>query len=280
MTTSAGERLERITASPQYRDGRFHNPTRGIPTMRYAGDRSLLGDFLFGGKKRMPPGPLPVESPLAEWQRPPGRDLRVTWLGHSTMVIESGGIRVLTDPVFGSRIGPLAGVGPRRYHPVPATIAQLPKLDAILVSHDHFDHLCKPSMIELAKLGVPVVTSLGVGARLERFGVQTYTELDWWEHHAMLGGDLAFTAVPAHHFSGRSLGDRNRTLWSSWVIQTPHHKLFFSGDTGPHPQFAAIGERFGPFDLTMLEIGAWNPAWRSEERRVGKECRSRWSPYH
>jgi L-ascorbate metabolism protein UlaG (beta-lactamase superfamily) len=261
MTTTAGERLERITASPQFRDGRFHNPTRGIPTMRYTGDGSLLGDFLFGGKKRMPPGPLPVESPLAAWQRSPGADLRIAWLGHSTMVIESGGIRVLTDPVFGSRIGPLAGVGPRRYHPVPATIAQLPKLDAILVSHDHFDHLCKPSMIELAKLGVPVVTSLGVGARLERFGVQTCTELDWWERHAMLGGDLTFTAVPAHHFSGRSLTDRNRTLWSSWVIQTPRHKLFFSGDTGPHPQFSMIGERFGPFDVTMLEIGAWNPAW-------------------
>lgn len=229
--------------------------------MRYSGDGSLLGDFLFGRKKRMPPGPLPVESPLAEWQRSPGGDLRITWLGHSTMVIESGGIRVLTDPVFGDRIGPLAGIGPGRYHPVPATIAQLPKLDAILVSHDHFDHLCKPSMIELAKLGVPVVTSLGVGTRLERFGVRTCTELDWWERHTMLGGDLAFTAVPAHHFSGRSLTDRNRTLWSSWVIQTPRHKLFFSGDTGPHPQLPTIGERLGPFDLTMLEIGAWNPAW-------------------
>jgi L-ascorbate metabolism protein UlaG (beta-lactamase superfamily) len=261
MTTSAGERLERITASPQYHDGRFHNPTSGIATTRYSGGGSLIGEFFFGGKKRMPPGPLPVESPLAEWQRRPGDDLRITWLGHSTMLIESGGIRVLTDPVFGDRIGPFTFAGPRRYHGVPATIAELPPLDAILVSHDHFDHLCKPSMIELAKLGVPVVTSLGVGARLERFGVQTYTELDWWERHAMLGGDLAFTAVPAHHFSGRSLTDRNRTLWSSWVIQTPRHKLFFSGDTGPHAGFATIGERFGPFDVTMLEIGAWNPAW-------------------
>src|SRR5262245_65048118 len=124
MTTS-GERLERIAASPQFRDGRFHNATRGIPTMRYAGGGTLLGDFLFGRRKRMPPGPLPVESPLAEWQREPGADLRITWLGHSTMVIESAGIRLLTDPVFGGRIGPFAGFGPRRYHPVPATTAQL-----------------------------------------------------------------------------------------------------------------------------------------------------------
>jgi L-ascorbate metabolism protein UlaG (beta-lactamase superfamily) len=261
MTTPAGERLERIVASAQFRDGRFHNPTRGIPTMRYTGGGTLIGDFLFGGKKRMPPGPLPVESPLAEWQRRLGSDLRITWLGHSTTLIESGGIRVLTDPVFGSRIGPFKSMGPRRYHPAPVAIAQLPALDAILVSHDHFDHLCKPSMIELAKLGVPVITSLGVGARLEQFGVQTCTELDWWERHTMLGGDLAFTAVPAHHFSGRSLTDRNRTLWSSWVIQTPRHKVFFSGDTGPHPAFTAIGQQLGPFDVTMLEVGAWNPAW-------------------
>lgn len=261
MTARAGDRLERITASPQFRDGRFHNPARGIPTTRYTGDGTMLGDFLFGEKKRMPLGPLPVESPLAEWQRRPGNDLRITWLGHSAMVIESGGIRVLTDPVFAGRIGPFTFAGPRRYHPTPVTIAQLPRLDAILVSHDHFDHLCKRSMIELAKLGVPVITSLGVGALLERFGVSTVTELDWWERHAMLGGDLSFTAVPAHHFSGRSLTDRNRTLWSSWVIQTPRHKLFFSGDTGPHAGFTAIGQRLGPFDVTMLEIGAWNPAW-------------------
>jgi L-ascorbate metabolism protein UlaG (beta-lactamase superfamily) len=263
MPTSpaSGERLERIHASPQYRDGRFHNPAAGIPRDRYTGDGSMIGEFFFGGGKRRPPGPLPVESPLEAWQRAPGGDLRITWLGHSTTLIESGGLRVLTDPVFGDRVGPVSFAGPRRYHPVPVTIAQLPPLDAILVSHDHFDHLCRPSMLELARLGVPVVTSLGVGARLERFGVQTITELDWWERHVMAGGDLAFTAVPAHHFSGRSLTDRNRTLWSSWVIQTPRHQVFFSGDTGPHAGFRTIGERFGGFDVTMLEIGAWNPAW-------------------
>lgn len=261
MSRTAGERLERITASPQYRGGRFHNATTGGPRGAYSGGGTLLGDFLFGGKRRRPGGPIPVESPLAEWQRAPGTDLRITWLGHSTLLIESGGIRVLTDPVFGDRIGPVSFAGPRRYHAAPVAIAELPPLDAILVSHDHFDHLCRPSMIELAKLGVPIVTSLGVGAHLEQFGARAPIELDWWERHVLRGGELAFTAVPAHHFSGRSLVDRNRTLWSSWVIETPRHKLFFSGDTGPHAGFATIGERLGPFDVTMLEIGAWNPAW-------------------
>jgi L-ascorbate metabolism protein UlaG (beta-lactamase superfamily) len=260
MPASAGERLERVRASKQFRDGQFRNPGRGIAVSRKNG-LSLTGEFFFGGRRRLPRGVLPVESPLETWAQRPATDLRVTWLGHSTMLIESGGIRVLTDPVFGERIGPLSFAGPRRFHPPPARIEQLPPLDAILVSHDHFDHLCKTSVIELARLRVPFITSLGVGALLERYGAETVVELDWWESHTLSGGDLRFTAVPAHHFSGRSLTDRNRTLWSSGVIETARHRLFFSGDTGPHDGFATIAERFGGFDLTMLEIGAWNPAW-------------------
>ena len=255
---SAGQRLERVRASKQFRDGRFHNPARGLPTTR-ANNWALTREFFFGGNRRRPASPIPIHSPLESWARRADSDLRITWLGHSTMLIESGALRVLTDPIFGDRVSPVSFAGPRRFHPVPATIAQLPALDAILVSHDHLDHLCKPSMIELAKLRVPVITSLGVGDHLERFGVETIVELDWWEHHAF--GDLRFTAVPAHHFSGRSLSDRNQTLWSSWVIETARHRLFFSGDTGPHDGFATIADRFGRFDVTMLEIGAWNPAW-------------------
>ncbi len=259
MTRSTvGERLERMRASKQFRDGRFHNTTRGVPAIRGNG-WALTREFFFGGKRRAPDAPLPIESPLEHWARSADSDLRITWLGHSTMLIESGAITLLTDPVFGDRVSPVSFAGPRRFHPVPATIAQLPKLDAILVSHDHLDHLCKPSMRELAKLRVPVVTSLGVGAHLERYGIETIIELDGWEQHAF--GDLRFSAVPAHHFSGRSLTDRNTTLWSSWVIETARHRLFFSGDTGLHDGMPAIAERFGSFDVTMLEIGAYNPAW-------------------
>ena len=262
MGVLAGERLERARASQQYRGGKFVNTTRGVPAERSKG-LSVAREFFFGGKRRIPHLPLPIESPLDAWSRPPASDLRITWLGHSTTVIESGGVRLLTDPVFGDRVSPVSFAGPKRFHPVPATIAQLPKLDAVLVSHDHLDHLCKPSIIELAKLRVPFVTSLGVGAHLEKFGVEPalITECDWGECAMLLGGDLRLTAVPAHHFSGRGLRDRNSTLWSSWVIATPKHKLFFSGDTGLHEGFMTIGEKHGPFDITMLEIGAYNRAW-------------------
>jgi L-ascorbate metabolism protein UlaG (beta-lactamase superfamily) len=179
------------------------------------------------------------------------------------MLIEVDGLRVLTDPVFGERASPVSFAGPRRFHPVPAALAQLPPLDAVLLSHDHFDHLCQSTMRQIAKLRVPVITSLGVGAHLEEWGVdpRMIIELDWWETHTLPGGELAFTATPAHHFSGRSLVARNATLWSSWALRTKNRRLFFSGDTGLTEAFVEIGKRFGPFDLVMLEIGAWHPAW-------------------
>jgi L-ascorbate metabolism protein UlaG (beta-lactamase superfamily) len=267
MATLHGLRLERARASKQFRDGIFHNSAGVRPGLK-GNPLPILGEFFFGGNERRPRAVLPLESPLATWAQAPSASssgLRITWLGHSTMLLESDGVRVLTDPVFGNRASPLSFAGPRRFHPVPATIAELPPLDAVLLSHDHYDHLCTASIRELAKLRVPFVTSLGVGAHLERLGVepQLITELDWWEQHELTGpgGALGFTATPAQHFSGRGLGDRNTTLWSSWVIQTDRHRLFFSGDTGLTEEFAVIGAKYGPFDVTMLEIGAWNKAW-------------------
>jgi L-ascorbate metabolism protein UlaG (beta-lactamase superfamily) len=223
----------------------------------------VIGEFFFGGRARVPRGKLPVESPLEAWSRPISSGFRMTWLGHSTLLLEVDGFRVLTDPVFGDRASPFSFAGPKRFHAVPATIAQLPKLDAVLLSHNHFDHLCQASMRQIAKLQVPVITSLGVGADLECMGVEPklITELDWWESYVMPGGGLSFTAAPAQHFSGRGLGDRNETLWSSWSIATANRRVFFSGDTGLTDEFAEIGQRLGPFDVTMLEVGAWHPAW-------------------
>jgi L-ascorbate metabolism protein UlaG (beta-lactamase superfamily) len=263
MICLSGERLERVQASKQHRDGRFHNTAPRGPQLKGPA-LPVLGEFFFGAKARKPPGVIPVESPLAAWLRPVSSSgLRLTWLGHSTVLIEADGLRVLTDPVFGDRASPVSFAGAKRFHAVPAGIEQLPPLDAVLLSHDHYDHLCERSMRRIAKLRVPVVTSLGVGARLEKFGVDPtlVTELDWWEQKVMPGGELAFTATPSQHFSGRSLSDRNVTLWSSWVIQTPNRRLFFSGDTGLTEEFADIAARFGPFDVTLLEIGAWHESW-------------------
>jgi len=257
-----GLRKERALASKQFRDGTFKNTSNLGPRLK-GPTLPIMGEFFFGGKARVPSGELPTESPFEAWATPIAHGLRLTWLGHSTLLIESDGVRVLTDPVFGNRASPVSFAGPKRFHKVPATVEELPPLDAVLLSHDHFDHLCEASVRKLAKIGVPFVTSLGVGARLEALGVapSKITELDWWETNSFAGGRLAFTATPAQHFSGRGLTDRNHTLWSSWVIQTDKHRLFFSGDTGLTPEFATIRERVGTFDLIMLEIGAWHPAW-------------------
>jgi len=262
MLSFTGARLERAQASPQFHDGRFSNSSGASPRIDGT-SLSLMGDLLFGGKKRRPARPLPVESPLATWATPLSSGLRVTWFGHSTLLLESGGVRALLDPVFGDYASPGFYAGRKRFHPVPATIAQLPPLDVVLLSHDHYDHLNNPSIRELAQLRVPFITSLGVGARLEALGVEPslITELDWWEEHTIRGGAMSFTATPAQHFSGRGLRDRNQTLWSSWVITTASRRVFFSADTGLTDELATIGERLGPFDLSMIEIGAAHPAW-------------------
>ncbi len=253
-------RHERTLASKQFHDGVFQN-TAGVRDGVKGGMVPMFRELLFGGQARRPPVPLPVERPHEAWQKRADTGMRATWLGHSTVLLELDGRRVLTDPVFGGNVGPTSFIGPRRFHPVPAELAELPPLDVVLLSHDHFDHLCKPTMRALAKTAVPIVTALGVGARLEAYGWDRarITELDWWQSAEVAG--VRFTATPAQHFSGRSIGTRNKTLWASWVIESERRKVFFSGDTGLTEEFRDIGTRFGPFDLTMLEIGAYHPSW-------------------
>lgn len=223
----------------------------------------LLGEYFFAAQQRVPERPLPTVDPRPWWAARPETGLRATWISHSTVLLEMDGVRVLTDPVFGERASPVSFAGPRRFQAPPVRIADLPRLDVVLVSHDHYDHLCVSSVIELAATGVQFVTSLGVGAHLEAFGVphEQIVELDWWEEHVLPGGRLSLRATPAQHFSGRSLADRNRTSWASWVLRSDRHRVFFSGDTGYTEEFAEIGRRCGPFDLVMLEIGAFHQAW-------------------
>lgn len=256
----AGLRQERIRASRHYLDGAFQNPT-GIGPGLQGNPLPLLGEYFFGDARRSPPGPLPLVKPHERWASRASTGFRTTWLGHSTVLLELDGRRVLTDPVFGERASPLAFAGPRRFHPVPAELGTLPPLDVVVLSHNHYDHLCKTTMSALAKTGVPIVTALGVGADLERFGVapERIHELDWDESVELSG--LRLTATAAQHFSGRGAADRNRTLWASFVIESDCRKVFFSGDTGLSDQFAQIGADHGPFDLVMLEIGAFHPSW-------------------
>ena len=260
-----GLRRERMESSPRYRDGRFHNtePLKSLTSQQPLGKRlAMVGEFFFGGAGREPPAPLPVVSPRAAWAHEAETGLRATWLGHSTVLLEIDGVRVLTDPVWGERVSPVGWAGPRRFHPVPVGLGELPRLDAVLVSHDHYDHLDYPTIRELARRDVPFFTSLGVGAHLEAWGVRpsNIVELDWWEEAVLPGGRLSFTATPSRHFSGRGNGS-NRTAWSSWALRTARHRVFFSGDTGLTREFETVGERCGPFDLVMLEVGAHHPAW-------------------
>jgi L-ascorbate metabolism protein UlaG (beta-lactamase superfamily) len=179
------------------------------------------------------------------------------------VLIEVDGLRVLTDPVWGPRASPFRLLGPKRFQPVPVALKALPGVDLVVVSHDHYDHLDYPTIRELARLDVPFVTSLGVGAHLEAWGVNPnrITELDWWESFALPNADLTVTAAPSQHFSGRAMHDRNATLWSSLVLKTPRHAVFFGGDGGLTSEYEAVGARLGPFDLVMLEVGAFHPAW-------------------
>ncbi len=259
-----GARLERMKSSALWVGDAFRNVHPILPGLRDpAAKMPSLPDFLCADERRVPRQPLPALNPQESWATPADTGLRVTWLGHSTTLVEIDGYRVLTDPVWGTRASPSRLFGPKRFQPVPVAVGALPPIDLVVISHDHYDHLDYPTVRELAKRNVPFVTSLGVGAHLESWGIpaERITELDWWESHRPDGQDLSVTAVPSQHFSGRGLHDRNATLWSSMVIRASRHTVFFSGDTGLTTQYGDIRERMGPFDLVMLEVGGYHPAW-------------------
>lgn len=218
-------------------------------------------------QQRAPLAPLPLfEGTRRALSSPPHEGLRLTWLGHSTVLIEIDGVRLLTDPVWGERASPVSFAGPRRFHPPPLALEDLPPIDAVILSHDHYDHLDAPTVRALARGASPgfsgrFITTLGVGRHLERLGVapERIVELDWGDGEKV--GEVSVVAVPAQHFSGRGPFDRNTTLWAGLVVLGPRHRVFFSGDTGPTPEHRDIGASFGPFDVAMFEIGAFHPAW-------------------
>lgn len=259
-SAASGSELDRMQRSPRYSNGAFVN---SVPTPMMTGSTwTMFERYLFESAERVPhemPGISDVDPQL--FGQSPDSRLRLTWLGHSTVLIEIDGQRVLSDPVFSERASPSPWVGPRRFFPPPLPLAQVPTLDAVLISHDHYDHLDYKAIVALAPVTQKFFVPLGVAAHLKGWGVpsEQIVELDWFESATYAG--LEFTATPARHFSGRSLGDRNHTLWASWVIVGNHHRVFFSGDTGYFGAFKDIKERFGPFDVAMLEAGAYDKLW-------------------
>jgi N-acyl-phosphatidylethanolamine-hydrolysing phospholipase D len=202
-----------------------------------------------------------VVRPAAKSPHADGAELAITWVGHSTFLIQSGGISVLTDPIWSMRASPLQFVGPRRHTPSGIAFDKLPSIDAVFISHDHYDHLDDRTVRRIIKRWPDAswITPLGVGAFITRRGAARVTEMDWWEERLI--GQISVHCTPAMHFSGRYPWNRNATLWSGWVIALGSHRVFFAGDTGLHPEFADISRRLGPFDAAILPIGAYEPRW-------------------
>lgn len=273
-----GARLDRARRSPEFRDGTFHNtqPSRTL-TGSYG---AMLRRQFFGREQRQPAGRIPIiPRTRNDYTRPPESGLRATWIGWATVLVEIDGRIVLTDPIWSQRCSPSTLIGPRRLHAPPIALDELPAVDLVVISHDHYDHLDMTTVQALASRGTHFAVPLGIGAHLERWAIHSSQihELDWSE--TFVWRDLSITSTPARHYSGRNPLLGNGTLWSSWVIRGPRHRLFFSGDSGYSPAFAEIGAQHGPFDLTMIKIGASDPSWSEihmtpeEAVRVHRELR-------
>ncbi|MFF5182078.1 MBL fold metallo-hydrolase [Micromonospora sp. NPDC000316] len=255
-----GARAERAARSPQFRDGTFHNRV-GTRMMAADPGRNLLRELIFGKQKRRPTAPVPLLRPSAPQAADTTDELNIIWYGHASALIEIEGRRVLLDPIWSDRCSPSGLVGPRRLHEPPVGLDELPPLDAILISHDHYDHLDMATVQALtAAQSAPFLVPLGVGAHLDRWGVpaERIIELDWTESHRVAG--LEITATAAQHFSGRGLR-RDGTLWSSWVVAGERRRVFYTGDSGYFDGYAEIGAQHGPFDVTLMQIGAYDRGW-------------------
>jgi N-acyl-phosphatidylethanolamine-hydrolysing phospholipase D len=203
--------------------------------------------------------------------RAPRDTLSATWIGHSTVLVQLGGLNILTDPIWSERASPFRTIGPRRLVPPGAALESLPPIDIVLLSHNHYDHLDSRTVRRLARLQPQAhwLAPLGLERPLRRWGVREVTELGWWEEAAV--GDARVACTPARHFSARGFTDRMRTLWCGWAVRAAGHALFFAGDTAYHPEFARIGERYGPFDIVLIPIGAYDPRWFMERVHVDPE---------
>lgn len=254
--------LARMRASPRFARDHFENaePT-GV--MKATDSGSTLRAWLFGPELRVPNCPLPLYSGAAKVLSAPSTSgLRITWLGHSTTLVELDGARILIDPIWSERASPSQWIGPRRFHPPPLALDELPRLDAVVVSHEHYDHLDMDTVRALAGRGVPFHVPLGLGAHLAVWGVPAaqIIEHDWWEAQQVAPG-VRVVSTPARHFAGRGVPWRVGALWSSWALTGPVHRVFFSGDTGLTDAFREVARREGPFDAALLEIGQYHPNW-------------------
>ncbi|MBI3395132.1 MAG: MBL fold metallo-hydrolase [Spirochaetia bacterium] len=259
--TPRGPITEKMRASAMYHDGEFANQPF-VPTLVPGTFWSMTRRQLFGSEQRVPELPIqPVFPEPSRFSNPPSVGLRAVWFGHASVMVEIDGVRFFTDPILSERASPLDHLGPVRFFAPPIALKDLPKIDAVVISHDHYDHLDMKTVRFLAETGTVFFVPLGVGSHLEAWRVpaKQIVELDWWESGNVRG--VQFVCTPAVHYSGRGLFNRNSTLWSSWSVIGPKHRFFHSGDTGFSGHFAEIGKKLGPFDLTSVKIGAYDVTW-------------------
>jgi L-ascorbate metabolism protein UlaG (beta-lactamase superfamily) len=253
----AGSRLERVRRSPEFIGGRFEN----TPPQRT--DSSLLKTYrLYSqGQIREPRIAIPVVpiSPDA-LKSPASRELRAAWFGHASVLVELDGVRIMTDPVFSDAVSPVPPIGPERFHRPPIALEDVTGIDAVVISHDHYDHLDMKTVQHLAPQGTHFYVPLGIGAHLQRWGVPRTQihEMDWWQEARING--VRIVCTPARHYSGRKRMN-NPTLWASWTIRGTGRNVYFSGDTGYAGHFKEIRRRLGRMDLTLMKIGAYGETW-------------------
>ena len=250
--------------SSQYQDGVFVN---AIPTsldMGFRATAKIAYKFFFNREEMLEPSQsLPFKKIDPVTLAMQGKGLkRITWLGHSACLLEIDGKRILFDPMLGPSPAPHPWLGPKRFSSLPLTLDEMPRIDVVVISHDHYDHLDYESIVKLSKKTTHFYTPIGVGTHLEEWGIEPgkITELDWWEQSTADG--FTFVCTPARHFSGRGVFDRFATLWASWIVKTENTNIYFSGDGGYGPHFSEIGQRYGPFDFAMLECGQYNELWK------------------
>lgn len=260
-----GARLERMKQSPHFDGEKFFNPG-GFALPQNSGSMfTVLKRWITNDNETTPKKKIETVMHTPEdYSAQKVDNIRFTWLGHSTLLLEIDSIKILTDPVWKDRVSPSSLVGPKRFYEPPITLEDLPKLDAVIISHDHYDHLDEAAVKVLAKRGVKFITGLGVGAHLESWDISPdqIFELDWWEDTDSKFDNFNITATPARHFSGRGFpGSQFQTLWASWVIEAGGKKVYFSADVGDYQDFESIRDRFESFDLTFFEIGAYDSLW-------------------
>ncbi len=255
-----GDHLDLIKTSPNYGKNEFINLIE-TKMGSFSEMMSTIPDFIWT-KNGEPSQPVPVKFGEV-LTLSPDTAAHVTWYGHSAFLIEMEGKRILIDPMLSSTASPLPFGSKRFGYQRPIPLEELTKIDAVILSHDHYDHLDYPTIKALKEEVGHFYTALGVGSHLKRWGVaeEKITELDWWEGVGFKG--LKLVACPARHFSGRGMTDRNCTQWASWIIKVSYQYIYFSGDSGYGPHFKEIGDKYGPFDLAMLECGQYNEAWEA-----------------